>query len=199
MVGILIAAHLRGHRNPINILNIYAPYKNRWPFWDKLFESEILYIDFLMIAGDLNVSLSMEEIWGAKKKSNPIADRIKNELLCKNLIDILPPKMVPTWENGRIESAYIAKRLERFILHDNLIEEMGMPFSSIENVYISNHRPIILGWREKGFRKGYSFKFNRTCLEDPVFNEVIAQCWKEMSSDKSLPCFMTFRDKMDAI
>lgn len=76
---------------------------------------------------------------------------------------------------------------------------MGMPFSSIENVFILDHRPILLGWREKGFRKGYSFKFNRTCLEDPEFNEKITKTWNYLSSNKIHPYLMTFRDKMDAI
>lgn len=199
MASILILAQIRGHKNPINILNIYAPYKNRMPFWEKLFESKIFDIEFLLIAGDLNITLNMDEIWGSNKKKDPLADRIKNELLSRNWVDILPPKMLPMWENGRIENAYIAKRLDRFILHDSLIDEMGMLFSSIENVFISDHKSIMLGWREKGFRKGYSFKFNRSCLEDPKFNDMIIKSWNELSSNKILSPFMTFRDKMDSI
>jgi len=59
--GILISAFITGNDCPINILNIYAPYKNRTHFWDKFFASEIFDIDSLMIAGDLNVTLSSEE------------------------------------------------------------------------------------------------------------------------------------------
>jgi len=107
--------------------------------------------------------------------------------------------LLPTWENGRVEKAYIAKRIDRFILHVSLIDILGMPFSKIENVFISDHRLIILGWREKGLRKGYSFKFNRQCLEDPEFNDIIKKAWNEMSSSKSFPILMTFRDKMESI
>eukprot|EP00253_Pinus_taeda_P009171 PITA_09171 len=124
---------------------------------------------------------------------------MKNEFLRRNLVDILPPKLLPTWENGRVKKAYIAKRIDRFILHVSLIDILGMPFSTIENVFIYDHRPIILGWREKGFRKGYSFKFNRTCLEDPEFNDIILKAWNEMSSPKYFPLLMTFRDKMESI
>lgn len=148
LVGILISVKMKGHKFPINILNVYAPYKNRLLFWENLFASEILDVENLLIAGDLNVTLNMDEIWGINKKKDPLAKRIKNELLSRNFVDILPPQVLPTWENGRIEKAYIAKRLDRFILHASLIDKLGVPFSSIENVFISDHRPILLGWKE---------------------------------------------------
>jgi len=173
VTGILISAQIRGHNFPINILNVYAPYRNRASFWEKLFVSEVLDIENLLIAGDLNFTLNMDEIWGLNKRKDPLAEKLKNELLCRNFVDILPAQMHSTWENGRSDKAYVAKRLDRFILHVSLIDKMGMPFSSIEKVFISDHRPIVLGWKEKGFRKGYSFKFNRTFLEDPAFNDLI--------------------------
>eukprot|EP00253_Pinus_taeda_P027952 PITA_27952 len=126
-----------------------------------------------MIAGDLNVTLNSDETWGNSRKKDPLADRIKYELLSRNLVDINHPKMLPTWENGRIEEAFIAKRIDRFILHASIIDRLGMPFTTTGNVFISDHRPILLNWREKGFRKGYSFKFNRSCLEEPEFNDII--------------------------
>lgn len=107
--------------------------------------------------------------------------------------------MLPTWENGRSGEAFIAKRLDRFILHASIIDRLGMPFTTIGNVFISDHRPILLNWREKGFRKGYSFKFNRSCLEDPEFNDIIVKTWKDLSSTGNLPPFLTFREKLDAI
>ena len=104
--------------------------------------------------------------------------------------------MMPTWDNGRAEKAYIAKMIDWFIVHVSIIDKMGMPYSSIGNVFISDHRPIYLYWREKGFRKGYPFKFNRICLEDPDFNEVITKTWKDFSTKNMIPSFMTFRDKL---
>lgn len=187
LAGILISAQIRGKDCPINILNIYAPYKNRLQYWEKLFDSEIFDIESLMIAGDFNVTLNSDETWGNRRKKNPLADRIKYELLSRNLVEINPPKMLPTWENGRSGKAFIAKRLYRFILHASIIDRLGMPFTSIGNVFILNHRPILLNWREKGFRKGYSFKFNRSCLEDPEFNDIIVKTWKNLSSTGNLP------------
>eukprot|EP00253_Pinus_taeda_P004767 PITA_04767 len=107
--------------------------------------------------------------------------------------------MMPTWDNGRIDKVYIAKRIDRFIVHGDIIDKMGMPHSSIGNAFISYHRPIYLSWKENGFRKGYPFKFNRTWLEDPDFNEVITKTWKDLSAKDMTPPFMTFRDKLAAI
>jgi len=137
----------------------------------------------------------MDKIWGSNKKKDPLAERIKNELLRRNFLDILPTRMLLTWENGRIEKAYIAKRLDRFLLHASLIDSMGMPFSSIENFFISDHRPTLLGWKEKSFRKGYSFKFNRSYL-DLGFNNLIKKTWNELASNNPSSLLMTFKDKM---
>lgn len=35
--SILISATIRGQALVINILNVYAPYRNRLPFWERLF------------------------------------------------------------------------------------------------------------------------------------------------------------------
>jgi len=74
-----------------------------------------------------------------------------------------------------------------------------MPFTSIGNDYVLDQRLIFLGWREKGFRKGYPFKFNRICLEDSDFNEAISNQWKQLSSREKMPYFLTFREKMESI
>lgn len=68
--SILISAVIKGQRIQINILNTYAPYKNRIPFWEKLFASEIFDIESLMIVGDLNVTLNSDEFWrNCRKRS----------------------------------------------------------------------------------------------------------------------------------
>lgn len=149
-----------------------------------------------MITGDLNATLNANESWGISRKKDPLADCIRFELLHRNLIDIRPSKVLPTWDNGRIDGAYITKGLDRFILHVSIIDKLGMPFSTIGNVFISDHRPILLSWREKEFRRGYSFKFNRYWLEESDFNDVVKKTWKELSETRNRPPFLTFREKI---
>lgn len=96
LVGILISAHVRGLKCRINILNIYAPFRNKSDYWDRLFASEVFDIDSLLVAGDMNITFSSDEIWGKGKKVDPIAPMVRNEFLMRNFIDILPSTIIPT-------------------------------------------------------------------------------------------------------
>lgn len=41
------------------------------------------------------------------------------------LVDISPTPLFPTWNNGRGGMEYIAKRLDRFMVHHSLVECLG--------------------------------------------------------------------------
>lgn len=94
--GIIISASIREKDFPINILNIYAPYKNRAPFWGNSFTSDMFDIEHLIITCDLNVTLNSNECWGHCRKNDSLADSIKLELLNKNLVDVAPGEMKPS-------------------------------------------------------------------------------------------------------
>lgn len=115
------------------------------------------------------------------------------------MVDMVPAEMKPTWTNGRVDKAYIAKRIDRFLLHISILDKMGMPCSFVENILVSDHRLVLLSWPGKQFRKGYSFKFDRILLQDPAFNEHIINAWNELKSRDKLLHFPTFREKMDEI
>lgn len=139
-----MVAKYRGYAKSFHILNVYAPYRNRESFWNRFFDSGILEIDTLLIAGDLNCTLAPNEVWRKGKKSDLIREKIREAMLQNYLIDISPDPLAPTWDNGRAGEACIAKRLDRFILHGKLLENHGIPSSFILPVFISDHRPISL-------------------------------------------------------
>lgn len=62
LAGILISAHVRGLNFRFNILNIYAPFQNKSDYWVRLFASKVFDIGSLLIAGDLNLTLSSDEV-----------------------------------------------------------------------------------------------------------------------------------------
>eukprot|EP00253_Pinus_taeda_P027392 PITA_27392 len=196
--GILISASVRGHVFMLNFLNIYAPCRNRLPFWERLFASEILDIESLLLAGDLNVTLNPKECWGNCRKKDNLTDRLRMEFISRNLVDVMSERMMPTWDNGRLGQAYIAKRIDRFIINASIIAKWGMPFSLIANEFTSDHRPIILEWREMEYRKEYSFKFNRIFLDDNSFIEAISRKWMEMQASATA-LFTTFREKIQSL
>eukprot|EP00253_Pinus_taeda_P022290 PITA_22290 len=196
--GILITVSYRGTDLKLNLLNIYGPCRNRLPFWEKLFASEILDMESLIIAGDLNMTLSADECWGSCRKTDKMGDRLRVEMMRRNLVDVVPDPLSPTWDNGRFGHAYKAKRIDRFIIHVGIIDKCGPPFSFTAKDFTSDHRPILLEWRDSAFKKGYSFKFNRVFLSDPDFNNLISSKWADLQvSNKTL--FTTFREKIQAL
>jgi len=58
-VGILLLEKNLGLSGSISVLNVYAPYKDRFPFWNKFLSSKILEIDSLLIGGNLIVPCLM--------------------------------------------------------------------------------------------------------------------------------------------
>lgn len=180
------------------MLNIYAPCRDQHIFSDTLFDTEILDIEALMIARDLNVTLQANEVWETSRSYDPLGERLRQEYLSRNLVDIRPRKRMPTWDNKRMGVAFIAKRLDRFIVNSRIIDAWGMPLSFTDSDYTSDHRPIYLEWKELDHRLGYSFKFNRVNLEDQDFNDAIRKKWKEIK-ESDMALFTTFREKIQTI
>lgn len=173
--GILLEARFRGIPGNIHILNIYAPYKDRFTFSNWVFFSEMMELVSLIIVGDLNYTLSSDEVWGCGRKVDPLADPFQDALLSHNFVDICPAKIAPTWDNGRFGTTYVAKRLDHFLSHEKLIERLGDFCTEIISNFTSDHRPISLQWRNTGIRKGLPFKVNRSWLEDLEFNELVQE------------------------
>lgn len=94
-------------------------------------------------------------------------------ILARSLIDVFPPKISPTWDNGSSGNRYIAQRLDRFILQENMIEKMGnVRYFIVEN-YVSYHCPITLLWCSFNTRFGLPFNLNRILLDDSNFDSLI--------------------------
>jgi len=193
--GILISASIRGQSTSLKMLNIYAPCRDRSPFWDRLFESELLDMDSVMLAGDFNVTLNADEVWGAGRAHDRLGDRIRKEFLHRKLIDIPQRKRMPTWDNKRIGTTFIAKRIDRFVIKADIIEEWGMPLFLTGEDGSSDHRPILLIWKEVTPRFGYSFKFNRAHLEEQEYNDIIKNKWTEIK-ESDMALYTTFREKI---
>ena len=60
--GLLVQVCIRGMSTPISILNVYGPYRDREPFWEKALRGGLLRILNLILGGDLNLTLYSSEI-----------------------------------------------------------------------------------------------------------------------------------------
>lgn len=60
--NILLAGHIRGLQGRVQILNLYAPYKDHAVFWDHMIASEILDLASLIITVNVNYIIDLDEV-----------------------------------------------------------------------------------------------------------------------------------------
>ena len=123
--GILLHASFRGLPNPIHILNVYGPYKDKVFFWDKALHSGLLNLPNLVLAGDLNLTLHPSDIWGSKASLDHHSEHFLALFESVGLVDVAPPSIGPTWRNGRAGEEGICKRLDRFLISNELLPSLG--------------------------------------------------------------------------
>jgi hypothetical protein len=152
---------------------------DRRAFWDLVADSGLLSLDNLILAGDLNITLSSDEVWGGSNSPGSLADYYKLLLQSKNLVDLRPDKVVPTWRNGRLGAHAIAKRLDRCIISEGLLSSSGLYRSWVEYPFISDHAPIILQLEILPKYRAYPFKLNPLWLIDEDYKDLVFQVWKD--------------------
>jgi hypothetical protein len=107
-----------------SVTNIYGPYQDRLPFWDRIFSKSWWNFPNLIVGGDLNFSLGEAEMWGESAQVDELIDYFRQALARVGVLDIPTPKILPTWRNRRDGDRYIAKRLDKFLVADHLVKSM---------------------------------------------------------------------------
>lgn len=60
--GIFLTSFARGYMHRLHILNVYAPYESRLGFWHWLDRCRLLKIDSIILVGDLNLTMVVNEL-----------------------------------------------------------------------------------------------------------------------------------------
>jgi hypothetical protein len=97
----------------------------------------------------------------------------------KNLLISSPGKVVPTWRNGRSGSDAIWKRLDRFLVSEDLLSSVGLYRSWVEYPFVSDHAPVLLQLEISPLFKAYPFKFNSQWLLDQNFSDLVHKLWTD--------------------
>ena len=72
------------------------------------------------MGGDFNLTLGYFEVWGSRAVTDSLANFFIHAFARKDLLDIIPPKLTPTWRNKRAGNQRVAKRLDRFLVTEVL-------------------------------------------------------------------------------
>jgi hypothetical protein len=78
----------------------------------------------------------------------------------------------------------IARRLDRFLVAEDLHFSNDLPVTWVEHPYISDHAPIFLQLRTTVRFAQLPFKFNQDWLLEADYNDLVAAVWRD-------PCFLT--------
>jgi hypothetical protein len=74
-----------------------------------------------VVEGDPNFSLSLWEAYGVHPRADKQSGFFLSLLENSRLVDIEPMKLSPTWKNFKIGDEEVAKRLDRFLVSEALL------------------------------------------------------------------------------
>ena len=102
------------------MVNVYGPYQDRVVLWDRPFSKPFLSNDRVIIGGDLNFTLGVSKIWGPRAIPDPLSHYFKSHISRLDLYDLEPIKLNPTWWNRSAGEDRIAKRLDHFLVGEDI-------------------------------------------------------------------------------
>jgi hypothetical protein len=139
----------------------------------------LLDLENLIIAGDMNFTTSVGEVWGASATQDTLEDYFTTLFLAHDLVDYAPDILAPTWRNGRVGSYSISKRLDRFLISEHLVSSEDRIRSWVDFPFLSDHAPIFLHLDSTALRITYPFKLNSGWLLEANFNSIVTEVWKD--------------------
>lgn len=163
------------------LVNIYGPTYNtdKKLLWDEI----TLFINNhnkdLILLGDFNTILNIDEKYGGIQKSSQASKDFKYWCDSNNLIDILLNNGNYTWNNRRKDFSYIAEKLDRFFLKGEISEINANIYSSILPVASSNHFLVRIEFSKPSKPVRNLFKCEKLWFLDPKFLECIKDWWNQ--------------------
>jgi len=183
----------------LKVINVYGPYQNRAPFWDSFFQNPFLEEDMVVIGGDLNFSLGLSEVWGPHAHSDVMASFLTRKLIEKKLIDVEPIKLKPTWRNNRGGEARVAKRIDRFLVSENLVDSFFQIRQWVGSGGASDHFPIFLEIRKGPNNPPSPLKFNKLWLQEESFKNLFITNWRGYNENSMRTAAFQFAENINRL
>lgn len=129
---------------------------------------------------DLNLTLSSGEIWGERARLDPLSDFFSSMFASTGFVDISPSLICPTWRNGCSGIEGISKRLDLFLMNEDLLGNLNRCRSWVINSFLTDHNPVCLQFEEHKDLNHFPFEFNHAWLLELDFNLLVRSTWKSM-------------------
>ena len=111
-------------REALSLFNVYVPTNigEKRECWDSIRHlSESENLENIIVAGDLNLTLRMEEKRGGTIVRDPAREWVEDLMQDWDLLDIPPDNGKYTWTNKRIGPGHIAARLDRCLVQSSFL------------------------------------------------------------------------------
>jgi hypothetical protein len=144
-------------------LNLYAPYKDKEIFWQPLVDSHLLSEEDLIVGGDLNFTISSQDMWGNSSRIDLLAYYFLNIIQAIGLVYIQPNQMTPTWRNKRVGTT---GQKYWIVFSTTFLDNHRKMRSWTINSTISDHNLICLQYEKDVHKYDPPFKFNSTWITD---------------------------------
>ena len=117
---------------------------------------------------------NLEEKKGGIKALSTKDDAFKSSISSCVLVDIQTSFGFFTWNNRRGGAHQIAKRLDHFLVSDQILTLGGLLDASVLPMAGSDHWPIALSWHSQGTSLHKPFRFERFWLTHPTFMDSVS-------------------------
>ena len=170
------------------IINVYGPisHTEKLSTWNEIGlilkdkENETC-----ILGGDFNTILESNDKTGGIHALSQASRNFKDWCDSQNLANIPTNNGIYTWNNRRKDSAYIAEKLDRFLIRGEL-DSLNFNFlSSILPIAGSDHFPVKLEFFEPFKPMRNPFKCEKMWFLDPNFLNNIKTWWAQDSCDGS--------------
>ena len=94
---IILKATFKVLSDTFTVINCYGPYTQRTVYWNNLVVGGLLRLPNLLLARDLNFTISSSEVWGSKARIDPLAPFFTQLISCNKLVDLSMNLPGPTW------------------------------------------------------------------------------------------------------